>query len=244
MAIKFKISKTAYEKLSDEMKEAYKADGDSYVVDSDLPTPEGTGELTRALERVKAERDDLRDDLKTATTELTEVKKTMTDGDRDVTKLTKRFEQKLETQKAEYEGKLGDLSKVILDGAIESTAAALAAKISTSPAVIKPHIVGRLTAEMGDDLKPVVKIKAADGKVDDKLTVDKLGEEFVANKDFSSIIRGTQANGSRTASQPLGTPAMPGNGGTQAETITDLTKMPLADRRAVIQAKIDARKTA
>jgi hypothetical protein len=223
MAIKFKITKTAFEKLSDDLKEAYKADGDHYVLDATgAPEPEGSAELTRALERIKAERDDLKDELKTTTEKLTAVEKTMTEGDRDVTKLTKRYETKLADQKAEFEGKLGTKDKIIIDGEVERAAEKIASTISTSPNVLKPHVLQRLTAEFGEDGRPVVKV-LKDGKVSD-VTLDKLGEEFVANKDFAAIIRASNASGGR-ATAPSAKPAMPGN----SEQAPDLTKLSTAD---------------
>jgi hypothetical protein len=163
--------------------------------------------------------DDTKDELKTVTTERDEIKRTMSDSDRDVAKLTKRHESKINDIKADYEGKLSARDKIILDKALESAASELANKISTSPAVLRPHIVGRLHAELDDTLNPVIKVKDATGKIDDKLTVDKLGEEFVANKEFSAIIRGTQASGGRASNSlsskppavPLGEDGRPKN---------------------------------
>jgi hypothetical protein len=220
--LKFKITKTAYDKLSDDMKEHYKVVGDVVTLDVDgLPEPPDTATLTRTLDRVRAELDDAKEELGTTTKELTTIKATMSDSDRDVQKLQRRYEAKLADQNTDFTAKLATKDKIILDGEIGRTADALASKISTSPAVIKPHIIGRLHAEFDADGKPVVRV-LKDGKPDAALTVEKLGEEFVANKDFAGIIRASNASGGRTPA-PLGTPPVAGVEGQQPTLLTKLT---------------------
>lgn len=239
MAIKFKITKSAYEKLSDDLKDAYKADGDSYVADVDgAPKPPDTATLERTLERVKAELDDTKEELKTITADRDTIKKGMSDTDKDVAKLTQRYDKKLADKDTAHAEEMAKKDKIIIDGEVGRAAEALANKISVSPAVIKPHILSRLTAEFDADGKPVVKV-LKDGKINAELTIEKLGEEFVANKDFAAIIRGSNASGGR-ATTPLNPPVA----GSQTERPTDLMAMTPAERTAAMREKIANRNAA
>lgn len=223
MALKFKITKKDYDALSDEMKSEYivgEKDGE-YVLDvSGLPEPEDTDALKRTIERE-------RENTKAAKKEVNELKKKIEDFP-DV--------EKLKTDHAAETKKYKDFTEnALIDGA----ALALATKISNAPALLLPHIKSRLVADTSGDT-PVTKVIGADGKPSD-LTIEKLGEEFVANKDFAAIIIASKASGGGTppfkpGSKPLGSGTQPKDG-EQPKLISQMTPQ---ERVAHIKASKEA----
>lgn len=219
MAMKFKINKAAYDKLTPEFQGEYIAgdnDGE-YVLDvSDLPQGEDVGPVKRALE---AERNA----HKATKTKLTTAEATIAAAP-DVAALT-----------AEHEKTTGKLKSFAEKTLVDNAALALATKISTSPSLLLPHIRSRLVADMSGD-EPVTKVLGADGKAGD-LTIEKLGEEFVANKDFAAIIKASNGSGGGTPPKPTIKPlggGMPPKAGEQADANVDLSKLPAKDMAARI----------
>lgn len=219
MAMKFKINKAAYDKLSDEYKGEYIAgenDGE-YVLDvTDMPTGEDVGPVKRALQ---AERDA----HKATKAKLSTAEQTIASAP-DVAALT-----------AQHEATTGKLKTFAEKTLVDNAALALATKISTSPALLLPHIRSRLVADMTGD-EPVTKVLGADGKPGD-LTIEKLGEEFVANKDFATIIKASNGSGGGTPPKPTVKPLDRGtqsNGGEQAEAKVDLSQISPKDMAARI----------
>lgn len=189
MAIKYKIKKDEYEKLSPEMKREYVQDGDGYQADID--GLEDTSALKRAKDRHKQNEDDLR----TKNQELTETNERLERGKAgDVDKLTRRYDtEKADLIKSHGEAlskKDGFITRTIKDAAANALAAKLNPK---SPKVFLPHVNERLDIDMSGD-EPKLIIKGVDGKPS-KMTMDDLQKEFVANKDFAGIIIGSQASG-------------------------------------------------
>lgn len=178
MALKFKINKSAYDAMSDEFKAEYVAgekDGEFVLDVSDLPQGEDTGPLKRALESERGK-------FKTLKTEL------------DAAKLAISEFPDVEALKAEHGKEVGKFKTYTEKSLIDGEAFKLAAKISTTPKLLAKDIRDRLVIDLSGD-EPSVKIKGADGKVDDKMTFDKLGEEYLANVDYKNIMIGSKASG-------------------------------------------------
>lgn len=228
MAMKFKINKAAYDKLSDEFKGEYIAgenDGE-YVLDvSDLPTGEDVGPVKRALEAERTAH-------KATKTKLTAAEATIAAA------------PDVEALKAEHGKEVGKYKGFTEKTLIDNAALALASKISTAPALLLPHIKARLVADVTGD-EPVTKVIGADGKPSD-MTLDKLGEEFVANADFKTIIKASNGSGGGTPPnptiKPLGGGMLP-KAGEQGET-PDLSKTAPKDLAAIITAKKEAQAAA
>lgn len=186
MAIKFKINKAAYDALSDEQKALYMV-GDSdgeYVLDvTDLPKPEDVGPIKRALETEKQKSKTLKGEKDSLQAQI--------DAMPDVPAL----EAKHAKEVAKYKN---FTEKTLLDG----TADRIATKISTVPALMSKAIKERLVVDLDGD-EPTVRVKGADGKVNADLTVEKLQQEFVANKDYSTIIIGSKASGGGAPPAPV-----------------------------------------
>lgn len=77
---------------------------------------------------------------------------------------------------------------------IGSTAASIAAEISTAPDLLRPEIERRLAVEETDDGRVIVRVKGADGKPS-ALTLDELKAEVKADKRFAPVIIGSNASG-------------------------------------------------
>lgn len=191
MALKLKISKEEFDKLPDDIKAEYAEKDGSYVLD--VTGIEDTGALRRAKDREAQQRKDAEKALREAQAELDK----LTEGDArkkgDIETLEKAWQGKLDSQKNEYESKLSQRESFIKSNLVDSVAERLAAKISTSPALLMPHIKGRLVADLDGD-KPVTKVLDANGKVSD-MTLEALETEFVGNKDYAAIIKGNNASG-------------------------------------------------
>jgi hypothetical protein len=191
MALKRKITKEQFEKLADNIKFEYVADGESFVLQTE--GDEDVGPLKRAnqrlkdqLEREQAARDELADKLE-------KIEKNPARKQGDIDALERQWAKERDEAVNAVQGKLEKANGFIQKTLLETAAQTLADKISTSPAVMRPHIERRLAVDIEGDA-PSIKILDKDGKPS-ALTLDKLGEEFVANKDFSSIIRVTKASG-------------------------------------------------
>lgn len=221
MALAFKIKKAAYDKLSDEMKSEYIAgetEGEFVLDVNGLPEPEDTGPLKRALESEKNKHKETKAKLSAAETKIAEFP--------DVEALNATHASEVKKYKEFTEASL-----------IDGEASKLAAKISTAPALLLPIIKARLTADMTGD-KPVTKVLGADGKPSD-LTIDKLGDELVANKDYAAIIVGSKASGGGAPKTPTNKP-LGGGAPKDGEQAIDLSKAPASS----IVERIQARKAA
>lgn len=229
MALKLKITKEEFDKLSDVIKAEYLTDGEGYKLDA--LGLEDTGPLKRAHERVKAELADVNNKLSDAEKQIS----TLFDPKKaqDINLLTKSYEKKLEDQKAEFEAtnkkNTGFITKTLLDSKAESLANELAGK---NAKLILPHIKSRLAADFEGD-EPVTRVLDDKGQVSAS-TIDDLKKEFVANKDFSSIIIGSKASGG--AGNPKQSTQFNG-GANPNEKPADLSKMNPRELADHIKAK-------
>lgn len=191
MALKKKLTKAEYEKLSEHIKAEYIEDGDGFRLDID--GDEDTGALKRAKDREAQLRRDAEAKLREAQEELDRINGDDARKKGDIATLEKSWQKKLEDQKTEYEGKLGKLTSHTKTQLVDNVAQQIAAKISNAPALLLPHIKARLAADFEGD-SPVTRILDKEGKVS-AMTIEELSAEFVANKDFSAIITASKASG-------------------------------------------------
>ena len=191
MALKKKLSKAEYDKLSDAIKAEYIEDGDGFRLDID--GDEDTGALKRAKDREAQLRRDAEAKLREAQEELDRINGDDARKKGDIATLEKSWQKKLEDQKAEYEGRVGKLTAHTTKTLVDNVATQIATKISNAPALLLPHIKSRLQADFEGD-SPVTRVLDKDGKPS-AMTVEELAAEFVANKDFSAIITASKASG-------------------------------------------------
>lgn len=233
MALKIKLSKEEFDKLSDGIKAEYIADGDGYKLD--VLGLEDTGPLKRAHERVKAELAEskkLLGDAEAQISTLSDPKKAQ-----DINTLTKSYEKRIQDIQAENETKLGKAHGFIKNTLVDSKAEALARDLGGKDnwKLMLPHIKARLAADLDND-EPVTRVLDAKGQVSAH-TLEDLKKEFVANKDFSSIIVGSKASGGAGNPSPS---SKFGGGANPNPEQTDFSKMNPAQMAAHIAAKKEA----
>lgn len=222
MALKYLLSATAYNALSDDLKPLYKAgdkDGE-YVVDlTGMPEPEDTGPLKRALQSEKDAHKETKRALGEANDKISNFP--------DVDKL-----------KADHTAETAKLTGFVNKSLKDTVALAMASKISTAPELLAPQIAARLTVDMtGDEPKTVV--LGADGKPDANMTIEKLQQEVVANPAYKAIIIASKATGGGAPAKPT---IKPLGGGTpqDGEQAFDASKAAPSDLAARIKQRKEA----
>lgn len=231
--LKRKLTAEEHEGLSAEFKKLYKKVGDEFVLS--VEGDEDTGALKRAKDRATAEAKTAKEERDALKEELA----ALTDGDArkagDIAKLEKSWQKKLDDQKATFEATIAKKDAFIRQTLVDNVARDVAGKISTAPGLMLPHITKRLMADLSGD-EPVTKVLGADGKASN-LTIEDLSKEFVANKEFSSIIVASKATGGGAAkglAKPSsGTPAT----GEQPPSFASMTPTDLA---ASLKARVEA----
>lgn len=234
MALKRVITKEEFEKLPADIKTEYLADGDKYKLD--ISGDEDTGALKRAKDREKQLRQEAEDKLKEAQEELDRINGDDARKKGDIATLEKSWQKKLDDQKADYDGRLTKRETALKKSLVDDTALKIATQISTSPALIMPHIKARLSADLDADV-PTTKVLDANGQVS-TATLEDLTKEFIANKDFSAIIiAGKGSGGSTKNDQNRGGAAKSNTNPNGDETAPNFSKMSAKDLAARISEK-------
>lgn len=194
MALKRKITKEAFDKLSADIKAEYIEKDGEYVLDIDGDTgTDDAAALRRAKDREVQARKDAEKRAREAEDKLASLDESDARKRGDIEALEKSWGEKLQAEqdarKADNDKSGGFISRMLVD----NVATQIANEISTSPALIMPHVKARLVADLTGD-EPVTKVLGADGKAS-ALTVDELKKEFVDNKEYASIIRASKASG-------------------------------------------------
>lgn len=194
MALKRKITKEAFDKLSAEIKAEYVEKDGEYVLDIDGDDGgEDIGALRRAKDREVQARKEAEKKAREAEAKLAELDDNDARKRGDIETLEKSWKDKHDKTVSEYDTKLKAKDAFISRTLVDNVATQLAAEISTSPKLLLPHIRARLTADLDGD-EPATKVLDAAGKPS-AATLDDLRKEFVDNKEFASIIRASKASG-------------------------------------------------
>jgi hypothetical protein len=231
MALKKKISKEVWEKLSKDVQSEYIERDGAYVLDVD--GEEDIGALKRAKDREKQLREQAEEKARLLQEQLDAVSDTDARKKGDIETLEKSWGKKLADSVAAYEARIGKLSTFVTKTLIDGTAQTLASKISTVPALMSKAIRERLTVNFEAE-EPKLVILGNDGKASD-MTIDKLSEEFVANKEFGSIIIGSKATGGGAGQGGQRKPF--GGAGTNQDTTVNLVTMNPRDLADSLKAK-------
>lgn len=194
MALKKKISKADYEKLADHLKTEYVERNGDYILDL-----EDDGALERAKEHEKELRKAAEAKSKELEAKLAELSDAGARSRGDVEALDKSWSEKLAAREKEFGEKLAKRDAHLKGTLVDAVAQQIAAKISTSPTLLMPHIKSRLVADLDGDV-PMTKVLDKNGQLS-ALTIEDLSNEFVTNPDFGAIIIGSKASGSRAPSQ-------------------------------------------
>lgn len=235
MALKMRIAKSAYDKLSDDLKGEYVLDGDEYKLD--VSGVEDTDALKRAKDHEKTARKEAEKKLRELQEKLEDDDDAASRAKGDIDALTKSYEKKIADKDTTHNETLSKKDAFIQKTLIDAEAQRIASEVSTSPKLLMPHIKSRLTVDLdGDD--PTVRILDSDGKVSAMKPAD-LGKEFVDNADFKAIIKSTEASGSGgPGTKPGGT----GGADKSSKPDTPLHEMDNDALIAHVQAKQEAAK--
>lgn len=236
MALKRKIDKAAFDKLSKDLQAEYVEKDGEYVLDVEGGSDDDNGALRRAKDRAVQERKDAEKRAREAEEKLAELDDNDARKKGDIEKLEASWKDKHEKQKEEYEAKLATKDKFISTTLVDSVAQQMASKISTSPALILPHIKARLQADL-DGETPSTKVLDASGNVS-AATVADLEKEFVDNKDFASIIVASKAKGGGAPDK--GQQRQGGASQQPGDKPAPLAAMSGADLAATLKAKKEA----
>jgi len=207
-----------HKKLSVELQKEYVADGEGFKIDV-----EGGFEDPAALKRAKDHEKEQRKaaetnakNLQDQLSALTEERDNLLRGaipKADVEKLETSYKTKLATREKELTAQIENLSGNFNTLLVDNVAKNLAAKISTVPEVILPHIKSRLRAEKNTEGRFETKIVDANGNLSAS-TIDDLEKEFLANKAFAPILTGSKGSGSGAAAT---------NGGGATKKLSEMT---------------------
>lgn len=198
MALKAKINKAAHDKLSDEIKALYKADGDDFVLD--IEGADDPAELRRARDREKqaaADATKLAADEKKRADDLQRKldDEASTDARKkgDIDALEKSWQAKIDAADAKGKEEGDKLREQLRKLLVENKARSIADEISTSPELLLPHIMSRLSAELDGD-EPKTRVLDVDGKPS-AATIDDLKKELLATAKFAPILKASNASG-------------------------------------------------
>lgn len=234
MALKRKLDKAVWEKLSDEIKPLYAEKDGSYVLDVEGSSEDDTGELRRANERLKQEAKEAKAEAKRLRDAAEEGSELDAKKRGDIETLEKSWKEKLSARETELNGTIEKLQSTIKKTMLESAAKDIAT-IAKSPALLLPHVERRLDVDLSGET-PTLRILDKDGKPS-ALTAEDLKKEFVANKDFSDIIVASKASGGAVKNSGE---SKTGSLGTPQDATKPLASLNPRDLAATMKAKKEA----
>lgn len=233
--MKRKIDKTAWEKLSEDLKANYKLVGTDYVLD--LEDDEG-GDDDKGAEKLRIERQHRRaaeKKAKDAEDKLAEIEDAANKKNNDVAAVEASWQKKYDKLKGEKDEAVASHQKYVKTNLADKQASDIANELSkTAPKILLPHIRSRLDVDFEGD-EPRTIVLGADGKRS-AMTVAELTKEFRDNKDYSAIVTVSQASGggappSRdTKSKGGAVLAGQDNSGSQPASLATIKASDLADR--------------
>ena len=240
MALKKKLTKAEYEKLSEHIKAEYIEDGDGFRLDID--GDEDTGALKRAKDREAQLRREAETKLREAQEQLDALGNDDARKKGDIETLEKKWKGDLDVEKAAHKATTEKFQNAFKKSLIDAKATEIATKISKVPSLLSRVIRDRLTVDFDGD-EPTTRVIGADGKVDEKLTLDDLTKELVANKEYADIIIASKASGgaAKTTQNGGGAANNPGHNGHET---ADYASMKPSDLAAAMKEKVEARKSA
>lgn len=193
--LKSRINKEEHEALDDTTKGYYTLVNGMYVLQTD-----DAAELREAARLAREERDTLKTRLDAIQTDIDAAKAAEEAAREDAARKAKdlpaieaSWQAKLDNVKAETNSEVERLKQMLQTLLVENRAQEIANAISTSPKLILPHIRARLAAEI-DGNDGITRVLDADGKPS-AMSIAELKQEMIANKDYASIIKASDASG-------------------------------------------------
>lgn len=197
MALKRKINKDAFDALDDAQKAFYKQDGDNYLLDVDDEAFDALKEEKRKAQEAKdtleAELAEMRRKSAAAEEKAREDAAKAAKAAGDVDALEKSWKEKHERDVAAARTDGQKATLALKNLFVNQVANNMANEISTVPDLLVDRIKARLDLEISDGM-PITRVLTADGKPS-ALSLDDLKKEFVDNKSYAAIIKGSNAHG-------------------------------------------------
>lgn len=185
-----KLTKEEYEALPPSMKKLFKADGDSYTFDTDPNKDKNDvafNELKEEKRKLKEERDRLQKEKDDA-----DHAKNKDKGDID--SINASWQKKLDKANADKDATISAREGSLRQLLVTNEAQRLANEISTMPHLLVPFIERRLAADFAEDGKATTRVLGNDGKLS-ALSLDEFKTEMLADKQYSGILKGSNASG-------------------------------------------------
>lgn len=231
MALKRKINKAEFDKLSADIKAEYVADGDDYVLDVDGDVDASS--LQRAKDRAVQDRKDALKELADAKAKLADIDGNDARKSGDIAKLDAAHKDKIAAMEKDAAEKLAAKDAFISTSLVDNVATQMAAKLSKSPALLLPHIKARLSADLTGDTPKTVYMD----KEGNPTTAEALTKEFVDNPDFKDVMLASKSTGGGAPDQSKGRALRPKTEDGKDVSLASLSGKDLA---AQISAKKEA----
>lgn len=235
MTLKMKIARADFDKLPDPIKAEYKPAGEEFQLD--LDGYEDPAALRRARDHEKAEGAKAKQDLAAVSAKVAELEDKLKNTPADITEAEKRTAKKYEKDLATATSERDALKSAMTKRLVDTTALAVAERISTVPALLAKEIASRLTVDFTDLANPELVVIDSAGKPRGDLVG--LEKEFLSNKDFAPILRGTKGSGGSAPTSPTA----PGGGApdNNPDKKPDLSKLSPAELAAYSKQVREAR---
>lgn len=214
--MKRKITQAEHDALPEAMRAAYKAHASGGFIldlegeDDDVAALRATNEREVATRRAAETR------VQALDTELTALRTQIASGSDSLRALETSWREKLDRAQADAktaEDRLrGQINRMLVD----TRAQAIAADISTVPALMAEHIAKRLTVDYEGDV-PAIRVLDASGKPSAN-SVDDLVKEFTSNTVYAPIIIASKASGGGAAGAN-------GAGGGAAKSFSEMSEV-------------------
>jgi hypothetical protein len=195
MALKKKLTADAYAALNDNIKLLYTANSEGYLLD--IEGEEDVGALKRAKDRLKVEAKEAKERAALLEAKLAEIDGNTARKTGDIAALEKAWQDKHTKELGERDIKLSDRDKYLARLLVDGIANSIAREVSIAPDLMLPHIKARLSANFDSD-EPTTVVLDSTGALS-KATIDDLKKEIMSDKRFASVLIGSKASGSTSA---------------------------------------------
>ena len=209
MTVKGKITKADYDALSSELKGIYKQVGDDYVLDYEdkafdtLKSENATLKAEKEKHEAELAEKVRKAEEAAAAREAAKYKEAMEKNDAQA--VAKSWSEKYEKLEGDLKSEKERYNNYVRKSLVDAAVSEMAERISTSPALIRPHIASRLDVDLSG-AEPVLFVKDEKG-MRSALTIQELEKSFIDNKDYSAIIKHNSTNGGASGqnqTQPQG----------------------------------------
>lgn len=194
--LKFKLDKTAFEKLEESQQALYKQSGEMYVLDVDgIDNTDDVAALKTQNEKLLAEKKEAAKKAKDAEDAAARAAEEAARKAGDIEALEKSWQEKLEKREGELAGQIETLNGSINTMLVDNVATKLANEMAVpgSADILIPHIKNRLATEQREG-QHVTVVRDLQGKPS-AATLDDLKNEFAGNAAFAPVIAGSAATG-------------------------------------------------